>query len=101
MMYNACDFTDFELYMILEFEDINMLKKWYDTCCGTVNRVNMSMDCTSFIINYRGERQGGGTYFDGLFGTNVSINFSGTPMFKWQNDTYFLADLNNPTFHPN
>jgi hypothetical protein len=60
----------------------------------------MSTDCTSFIINYQCERQGGGTYFDGLFGTNITINFSETPMFKGQNDAYFLPELDNPTLHP-
>jgi hypothetical protein len=37
---------------------------------------------------------------DELFGTNVTININGTPMFRGQNDTYFIPDLNDPTLHP-
>jgi hypothetical protein len=37
--------------------------------------------------------------FDGLFGINVTINLSGPPMFRIQNDTYFIPDLNDPTLY--
>jgi hypothetical protein len=60
----------------------------------------MPFDCTSFLINYQCERQGGGTYFDGLFGTNVTINFEGSPIFKALNDTYYIPDINNISSHP-
>jgi hypothetical protein len=60
----------------------------------------MSTDCTSFLINIQCEIQGEGTYFDGLFGTIVTINLSGTPMFRGNNDSYFIPDLNDPTLHP-
>jgi hypothetical protein len=67
---------------------------------GSFNRINMSTDYTNFLLNIQCERKGGGTYFDGLFGTNVTINLSGTPMFRRQNDSYFIPDLNDPTLHP-
>jgi hypothetical protein len=35
-----------------------------------------------------------------LFDTNVTINLSGTPMFRGQNDSYLIPDLNDPTLHP-
>jgi hypothetical protein len=60
----------------------------------------MSTDCTSFLINIQYERQGEGTYFDELFSTNVTINLSYTPMFRGQNNFYFIPDLNDSTLHP-
>jgi hypothetical protein len=35
-----------------------------------------------------------------LFGTNVTINLSGAPMLRGQNDSYFIPDLKDPTLHP-
>jgi hypothetical protein len=49
-------------------------------------------------INF--ERQGGGTYFDGENGNNITINLSGTLMFRENNDTYLIPDINDPTLHP-
>jgi hypothetical protein len=101
MMYNASDFADFELGMIAEFED-SLTRKRNDKRIidGTFNRINMSSDCKSFLLNIQFERQGGGTYFGGLFGTNVTINLSGTLIFRGQNDSYFIPDLVYPTLHP-
>jgi hypothetical protein len=67
---------------------------------GIFNRITMSTDCTRFLLNIQCEIQGGGTYFDGLFNTNVTINLSGTPLFRGQNHSYFIPDLNDPTLHP-
>jgi hypothetical protein len=51
---------------------------------GTFNRINISTVWTSFLLNIQCERQGGRTYFDGLFGTNININLRGTSMFAVQ-----------------
>jgi hypothetical protein len=100
MMYNASDFVDFELGMTTEFEDsLTRSRNDMRIIDGNFNRINMSTDCTSFLLNIQCEIQGGGTYFDGLFGTNVTINLSGTPMFRGNNDSYFIPDLNDPTLH--
>jgi hypothetical protein len=39
---------------------------------GNFNRINMSPDCTGFLLNIHCERQGGRTYFEGLFCNNVA-----------------------------
>jgi hypothetical protein len=101
MMYNVSDFADFELRMIAEFEDsLTRPRNDLRIIDGNFNRINMSTDCTSFLINIQCERQGGGTYFDGLFDTNVTINISETPMYRGNNDSYFIPDLIDPTLHP-
>jgi hypothetical protein len=83
MLYNAFDFADFELGMTTEFEDsLTRPRNDMRIIEGSFNRINMSTDCKSFLWNIQCERQGGGTYFDGLFGTNATINLSGTPMFE-------------------
>jgi hypothetical protein len=83
-----------------EFEDsLTYARNDMKITDGSPNRINMPFDCTSFLRNYQCERQGGGTYFDGLFGTNVTINFGGSPIFKAQNDTYYISDINNISSH--
>jgi hypothetical protein len=82
MMYNASDFADFELGMTSEFEDsVTKPRNDMRIIDENFNRINMSTDCICFLLNIHCERQGGGTYFDGLFGPNVTINLSGTPIF--------------------
>jgi hypothetical protein len=101
MMYNASDFADFELGMAAEFENsLTRPRNHMRIIDGNFNRINLSTDFTSFLLNIQCERQFGGTYFDGLFGTNVTINLSGTLMFRGNNDSYFISDLNDPTLHP-
>jgi hypothetical protein len=76
-MYNASDFSDFELGMTSEFEDsLTRPRNDMRIIDGNFNGINMSTDCTSFLINIQCERQSKETYFDGLFGTNVTINLS-------------------------
>jgi hypothetical protein len=100
-MYNANDFSDFELGRIAEFED-SFTRSPNDMRIidGNFNRINMSTDCTSFLINIQCERHCGGTYFHGLFSTKVTINISGTHIFRGHNDSYFISVLNDPTLHP-
>jgi hypothetical protein len=100
-MYNASDFADFELGMTAEFED-SLTRPGLDMRIidESFNRNNMSTDCTRFLLNIHCERQDGLICIDRLFGSNVPINLSGTPMFRGQNDTYFIPDLNDPILHP-
>jgi hypothetical protein len=100
MIYNASDFSDFELGMTAEFEDsLTRPRNDMRIIDDSFSRINMSTDCTSFLLNIQCERHSGGTYFDGLFGTNVTINLSGTSMFRGNNDSYFIPDLNELTLH--
>jgi hypothetical protein len=60
MMYNASDFTNFEFGMTSEFEDsLTRPRNDMRIIDETFNKINMSIDCTSFLINIQCERQGG------------------------------------------
>jgi hypothetical protein len=63
MIYNASVFADFELEMTTEFED-SLIKPRNDMRISdcNFNRINMSIDCTSSLLNIQCESQGGGTF---------------------------------------
>jgi hypothetical protein len=64
-MNNASDFADFELRSTAEFEDsLIRPRNNMRIIDGNFNRINMSTDCTIFLLNIQCERQGGGTYFE-------------------------------------
>jgi hypothetical protein len=67
MMYSTSDFADFEMGMTAEFEDsLTRPRNEMRIIEGNFTRINMSTDCTSFLLNIQCERQGGVTYFDGF-----------------------------------
>jgi hypothetical protein len=62
MMYNTSDFADFELGMAAEIEDsVTRLRNDMRIIDESFNKINMSTDYTSFLLNIQGERQCGGT----------------------------------------
>ena len=63
---------------------------------------NCRSDATSFGINFQLERSNAGYVFDGI-DTNtqtIPINFKGDPIYKGDNDTYYIFDPEHPDQHP-
>jgi hypothetical protein len=97
MQLLASDLEEFGLQPTDEFED-SMTEYRVDP--ETQTRANMSTDSTSFVLNFQTERSGGGAYFDGLYDpVNVTIEFSGRPMFPGDSDVYYTPDPDSPTTH--
>lgn len=63
---------------------------------------NCRSDGTSFGINFQLERSNAGYVFDGLdTGSNsVTVTFRGQPMYRGEDDTYFIPDPTLPDVHP-
>ena len=63
---------------------------------------NCLADATSFGINFQLERSNAGYVNDGLdSGSNsFTITFRGIPMYRGNNDTYFIPDSAHPNIHP-
>lgn len=63
---------------------------------------NCRSDGTSFGINFQLERSNAGYVFDGIdTGSNsVTVTFRGQPMYRGDDDTYFIPDPEYPDQHP-
>ena len=63
---------------------------------------NCRSDGTSFGINFQLERSNAGYVFDGIdTGSNsVTVTFRGQPMYRGEDDTYFIPDTDFPDVHP-
>ena len=63
---------------------------------------NCRSDGTCFGINFQLERSNAGYVFDGIdTGTKtVPVNFKGDPMYKGEDDTYYIFDPEHPEQHP-
>jgi hypothetical protein len=97
MQLLASDLEEFGLQPTDEFED-SMTEFRVDP--NTKTRANMFADATSFVLNFQTERNGGGAYFDGLYNpVNVSVEFSGKPMYPGDSDIYYTPDTDSPTLH--
>ena len=83
-----------------EFED-SFTQPLNDPTTGK-RYTNCKSDGTSFGINFQLERSNAGYVFDGLdTGSNsVTVTFRGQPMYRGNDDTYFIPDLDNPDQHP-
>ena len=63
---------------------------------------NCRSDGTSFGINFQLERSNAGYVFDGLDtgGNSITINFRGYPMYRGEDETYYIPDADLPDVHP-
>ena len=83
-----------------EFED-SFTQSLNDPVTGQ-RYANCRSDGTSFGINFQLERSNAGYVFDGLdSGSNsVTVTFRGQPMYRGDNDTYYIPDIDNKDVHP-
>ncbi len=83
-----------------EFED-SFTQPLNDPTTGK-RYTNCKSDGTSFGINFQLERSNAGYVFDGLdTGTNsITITFRGQPLYRGDDDTYFIPDLEYKDQHP-
>ena len=83
-----------------EFED-SFTQPLNDPVTGK-RYTNCRSDGTSFGINFQLERSNAGYVFDGLdTGSNsVTVTFRGQPMYRGEDDTYFIPDPTLPDVHP-
>ena len=83
-----------------EFED-SFTQPLNDPVSGQ-RYANCRSDGTSFGINFQLERSNAGYVFDGLdSGSNsVTVTFRGQPMYRGDNDTYYIPDIDNKDVHP-
>ncbi len=63
---------------------------------------NCRSDATSFGINFQLERSNAGYVFDGLYAGSdtVSVQFRGNPIYRGDDDTYYIPDPENKNQHP-
>ena len=63
---------------------------------------NCRSDGTSFGINFQLERSNAGYVFDGVdSGSNsITVTFRGQPMYRGNDDTYYIPDAELPDTHP-
>ena len=63
---------------------------------------NCRSDGTSFGINFQLERSNAGYVFDGIDtgSTSITVTFRGQPMYRGDNDTYYIPDPDLPDVHP-
>ena len=83
-----------------EFED-SFTQSLNDPVTGK-RYTNCRSDGTSFGINFQLERSNAGYVFDGVdTGNNsVTVTFRGQPMYRGDDDTYFIPDLEHKEQHP-
>ena len=83
-----------------EFED-SFTQPLNDPTTGK-RYTNCRSDGTSFGINFQLERSNAGYVFDGLdTGSNsVTVTFRGQPMYRGDDDTYYIPDSELPDVHP-
>ena len=83
-----------------EFED-SFTQPLNDPVTGK-RYTNCRSDGTSFGINFQLERSNAGYVFDGIdTGNNsVAVTFRGQPIYRGENDTYYIPDPENPNVHP-
>ena len=83
-----------------EFED-SFTQPLNDLATGK-RYTNCRSDGTSFGINFQLERSNAGYVFDGLdSGSNsITVTFRGQPMFRGDDDTYYIPDVDNKDVHP-
>ena len=83
-----------------EFED-SFTQPLNDPVSGK-RYTNCRSDGTSFGINFQLERSNAGYVFDGLdSGSNsITVTFRGQPMYRGDDDTYYIPDPELPNVHP-
>ena len=83
-----------------EFED-SFTQPLNDPVTGK-RYTNCRSDGTSFGINFQLERSNAGYVFDGIDTGNhsVAVTFRGQPMYRGEDDTYYIPDPENPDVHP-
>ena len=83
-----------------EFED-SFTQPLNDPTTGERYR-NCRSDGTSFGINFQLERSNAGYVFDGIDtgSTSITVTFRGQPMYRGENDTYYIPDPELPDVHP-
>ena len=83
-----------------EFED-SFTQSLNDPVSGK-RYTNCRSDGTSFGINFQLERSNAGYVFDGVdTGSNsVTITFRGQPLYRGNDDTYFIPDVEHKDQHP-
>ena len=83
-----------------EFED-SFTQPLNDPATGK-RYTNCRSDGTSFGINFQLERSNAGYVFDGLdTGSNsITVTFRGQPMYRGEDDTYYIPDPEHPEIHP-
>ena len=83
-----------------EFED-SFTQSLNDPVTGK-RYTNCRSDGTSFGINFQLERSNAGYVFDGIdTGNNsVTVTFRGQPLYRGDDDTYFIPDLEHKEQHP-
>ena len=83
-----------------EFED-SFTQPLNDPVTGK-RYTNCRSDGTSFGINFQLERSNAGYVFDGIdTGSNsVTVTFRGQPMYRGEDDTYYIPDPSQPDVHP-
>ena len=83
-----------------EFED-SFTQPLNDPVTGK-RYTNCRSDGTSFGINFQLERSNAGYVFDGVdTGNNsVTVTFRGQPLYRGDDDTYFIPDLEHKDQHP-
>ena len=83
-----------------EFED-SFTQPLNDPTTGK-RYLNCRSDGTSFGINFQLERSNAGYVFDGLDtgSTSITVTFRGQPMYRGEDDTYFIPDPEYPNMHP-
>ena len=83
-----------------EFED-SFTQPLNDPVTGK-RYTNCRSDGTSFGINFQLERSNAGYVFDGVdTGNNsVTVTFRGQPLYRGDDDTYFIPDLEHKEQHP-
>ena len=83
-----------------EFED-SFTQPLNDPATGK-RYTNCRSDGTSFGINFQLERSNAGYVFDGIDtgSTSITVTFRGQPMYRGDDDTYFIPDPEYPNMHP-